>query len=55
LTGGPAATRTPFNLPAAERDEWDRLWADVKAALAEARKPPRDGKPPTPPASTENK
>jgi hypothetical protein len=42
-------------LPGAERDEWDRLWADVKAALAEARKPPRDGKPPTPPAGAEKK
>jgi hypothetical protein len=28
-----------MDLPAAERDEWDRLWADVKATLAEAKKP----------------
>jgi tetratricopeptide (TPR) repeat protein len=27
------------NLPAAERAEWEKLWADVKATLAEARKP----------------
>jgi Flp pilus assembly protein TadD len=26
-------------LPAAERAEWEQLWADVKATLAEARKP----------------
>jgi hypothetical protein len=26
-------------LPAAERAEWEKLWADVKATLAEARKP----------------
>jgi hypothetical protein len=26
-------------LPDAERAEWEKLWADVKATLAEARKP----------------
>jgi hypothetical protein len=26
-------------LPSAERAEWEKLWADVKATLAEARKP----------------
>jgi hypothetical protein len=26
-------------LPAAERAEWEKLWADVKATLAEAKKP----------------
>jgi hypothetical protein len=29
-----------IDLPAAERAEWDTLWADVEAALAEAHKPP---------------
>jgi tetratricopeptide (TPR) repeat protein len=28
-----------IDMPAAERDEWDHLWADVKATLAEAQKP----------------
>ena len=27
-------------LPDAERSEWETLWADVKATLADARKPP---------------
>jgi tetratricopeptide (TPR) repeat protein/tRNA A-37 threonylcarbamoyl transferase component Bud32 len=27
-------------LPAAERAEWEKLWADVKATLADAQKPP---------------
>jgi hypothetical protein len=27
-------------LPAAERSEWEKLWADVKATLADAQKPP---------------
>ncbi len=29
-----------IGMPAAERGEWDALWADVRATLAEARKPP---------------
>jgi tetratricopeptide (TPR) repeat protein len=28
-----------IGMPAAERAEWDHLWADVRAALAEAQKP----------------
>jgi hypothetical protein len=51
LRPGPARAE----LPSAERDEWDRLWADVKAALAEAQKPPRDGKPATQPAGAGKK
>jgi len=27
-------------LPDAEREEWEKLWADVKATLADAQKPP---------------
>ena len=27
-------------LPAAERPEWEKLWADVKATLAGAQRPP---------------
>jgi tetratricopeptide (TPR) repeat protein len=47
-----AATRPgpiQVQLPAAERAEWDALWADVKAALAEARRsstPPEVAPPP---------
>jgi len=29
-----------IGMPASERAEWDRLWDDVRATLAEARKPP---------------
>ena len=31
---------TRIGMPAAERAEWDSLWADLRSALAEARKPP---------------
>jgi tetratricopeptide (TPR) repeat protein len=42
-------------LPGVEREEWEKFWADVKATIAEARKPPPDGKPPTPPAGAGKK
>jgi tetratricopeptide (TPR) repeat protein len=29
-----------IGVPAAERAEWDRFWVDVRATIAEARKPP---------------
>jgi len=46
---GLAGVRDPgplAKLPAAEREEWEKFWADVKAALAEAKKP-------APPAGTD--
>jgi hypothetical protein len=30
-------------LPAAERQEWEKLWQDVKATLADAREPDSAG------------
>jgi hypothetical protein len=33
-------TKVLEKLPADERQQWRKLWADVKAALAQARKPP---------------
>jgi tetratricopeptide (TPR) repeat protein len=41
-----------IGMPPAERDEWDRLWADVRSTLAEAKKlpPPPEVAPPPRPA-----
>jgi hypothetical protein len=48
---GVRETKALESLPADERQQWRQLWAEVRAALAEARKPlPPPESPPTPQA-----
>jgi hypothetical protein len=45
--GGFSGDEQITKLPAAERQEWEKLWADVKATLALAQKaPPEAAMPP---------